>query len=155
MKFEPFHIKGNLEEQVIRNYDAYLKEYSGEWQELLEIELDALEEIYNISLEENITLLHVATTSREQVYEEDWEWLLETYPSLKDKTYILSKPNDIVMDFAKEKGIHHLDLVPLFKENPKYLHLPIDGHWNDDGQLFAAEKIKEYIMGNNLIKNVQ
>lgn len=149
-----YRSKTGLEEQYAKNYEVYLEEYDNEWQELLEIELEILSEIYNISLEENITLLHVAVTSPEQVYEEDWQALLETYPSLKDKTYILSKPNDIVMDFAEEKGIPHLDLVPLFKENPKYLHLPVDGHWTDEGQLFAGEKIKEYIIKNNLIKNV-
>ena len=57
------------------------------------------------------------------------------------------------MDFAEEKGIHHLDLLPLFKENPERLHWEYDGHWNDAGQLFATEKIKEYIIKNGLIKN--
>ena len=151
---EMYRVKIGLEEQNVKNYEVYLKRYDAEWQKLLEIELDSLEEIYKISSEANITLLHVAVTSSEQVYEEAWEWLLETYPSLKDKTYILSKPNEIVMNFAEENGVHHLDLVPLFKENPKYLHLPIDGHWNDEGQLFAGEKIKEYIIENKLIKNV-
>ena len=155
IKSESYRAKTDVEELYRKNYEVYLEEYSDEWQELLEIGLDSLEEIYKISSEENITLLHVATTSIEQVYEEDWEWLLETYPSLKDKTYILSKPNEIVMNFAEENGVHHLDLVPLFKENQKYLHLPIDGHWNDEGQLFASEKIKEYIIENNLIENVK
>jgi hypothetical protein len=154
VKFESYRVKTGLEEQYSKSYEAYLEEYNSEWQELLEIELDSIEEIYEISLEENITLLHVAVTSKEQVYEEDWKQIFETYLSSKDKTYILSKPNDIVMNFAEENGVHHLDLVPLFKENPEYLHLPIDGHWNDEGQLFAGEKIKEYIIENNLIKNV-
>ena len=98
--------------------------------------------MYNLSLSENITMLLVAITSPEQVYEEDWKRILKTYPSLKGKTYILSKPNDIIMTFAEERGINHLDLLPLFKENPQRLHWTYDGHWNDEGQLFAAEKIK-------------
>ena len=149
---EIYREKTGIEERVVRNFEPYLEEYGERWENLLKIELDSLEEIYSIGLEDDIIILHVAVTTPEQVYEEDWESVLETYPSLKDNTYILSKPNDIVMNFAEENGIYHLDLVPLFKENPKYLHLPIDGHWNDEGQLFAGEKIKEYILENDLIR---
>jgi hypothetical protein len=142
-----------LETQAIQGHQVYAKEYNDEWQDLLKIELDVLNETYQIVLEENITLLHVAVTAQEQVYEERWMKAFETYPSLKIEDYDSSKPNNIIMNYAKENGIHHLDLLPLFKENPKRLHWE-EGHWNDEGQLFAAEKIKEYIIKNNLIKEV-
>lgn len=155
IKSEAYSLRSNYEPQATKNYEVYLEDYDKGWEKNIEIELNALEEMYNISLSENITMLLVAITSPEQVYEEDWKRILKTYPSLKGKTYILSKPNDIIMTFAEEMGINHLDLLPLFKENPKRLHWTYDGHWNDEGQLFAAEKIKEYIINNNLIKNVK
>ena len=153
IKFEWYRDLSGLETQAVQGHEVYSKEYNAEWQNLLETELDVLDEVYTISLEENITLLHVAVTAQEQVYEERWMQAFETYPSLKTEDYISSRPNDIIMSYAKENGIHHLDLLSLFKENPKYLHWT-EGHWNDEGQLFAEEKIKEYIIKNDLIKDV-
>ena len=62
IKFEFYRNVSGLEAKVIKGHEVYLKEYNDEWQELLEIELDVLDEIYKISLEENITLLHVGSS---------------------------------------------------------------------------------------------
>ncbi len=144
------HLSG-LESQAVEGHAVYLNEYTPEWQDLLGIELNVLNETYNIALERNITILHVATTAKEQVYPELWMKAFETYPSLKIENYNSSKPNDIIMSYAKKKGINHLDLLPLFRNNPNNLHW-VEGHWNDQGQLFAEEKIKDYINKNNLVK---
>lgn len=143
-----------LEMIAFQGRQVYAKEYNSEWQDLLKIELNVLDEIYNISEKENITILHVAVTGPEQVYEERWTRAYETYPSLNPEDYIASKPNDIIMSYAEKKGIPHLDLLPLFRENNKTSLHWIEGHWNDKGQLLAAEKIEEYIVKNNLIKVV-
>lgn len=155
IKSETYKLKVSYGNQAIKDYEVYLKDYNNEWQQKLEVELGAIEEINQICIEENITLLIVAVTSNEQVYEGDWKRIEDTYPSLKDKTYILEKPNNLVMNFSEQRKIPHLDLLPLFKENPKRLHWEYDGHWNDAGQLFAGDKIEEYIIKNNLIKNEQ
>lgn len=144
------HLSG-LESQAVDGHAMYLKEYTSEWQDLLDTELEVLNKTYNLALERNITILHVAATAREQVYPELWMKDFENYPSMNAEDYNSSKPNDMIMNYAAENGIHRLDLLPLFKENPKRLHW-VEGHWNDDGQLFAEEKIKDYIDKNNLVK---
>lgn len=153
MNFAFYRDLSGLEPGAVIGHAMYEKNLTQEEQNLFKMELEVLDEIYQIALEENITLLHVATTAAEQVYEERWMIAFNNYPSLKVEDYNSSKPNSIIMNYAGENGIHHLDLLPLFRENLDYLHWR-EGHWNDKGQLFAEEKIKEYILENNLIKNV-
>ncbi|MEK6925713.1 MAG: SGNH/GDSL hydrolase family protein [Nanoarchaeota archaeon] len=149
---ERYRSLSGLEAQAVQGHEVYSKEYTSKWENLTNLELQVLSEIYKISREENITLLHVAVTAPEQVYEERWKQAFETYPSLKAENYDSSKPNNIIMSYAEENGMHHLDLLPLFRQNQKNLHWA-EGHWNDEGQLFAAEKINEYIIENNLIRS--
>ncbi len=140
-----------LEIKAVQGKQIYAYNYTEDKQELIEKELKVLDEIYRIASENNITLIHVATTAPEQVYDEKWMEAFETYPSLNISEYNSSKPNSIIMNYASQKGVHNLDLLPLFRENPDYLHWD-EGHWNDKGQLYAEEKILEYIQQNNLIK---
>lgn len=151
LKTEWYRDLSRLETEAISGHAMYANNYSEEWKNLIQKELEILDEVKNISLENNITLLIVATTAPEQVYNEKWIQAYETYPSLKLENYNSSKPNSIIMNYAGKNNISHLDLLPLFRENPDYLHWN-EGHWNDEGQLFAEEKIKEYIIKNNLIK---
>lgn len=152
LKSEEYRLKSSYGNQAIKDYEVYLEDYNDEWDNKWRIEFENIKYIKKICIENNITLLIVAVTSNEQVYPNDWGRILETYPSLQGKTYILDKPNNIMMDFAEKEGIYHLDLLPFFKANKTRLHWNYDGHWNDNGQIFAEEKIKEYIIQNNLIK---
>jgi hypothetical protein len=133
-------------------YGVYLQNYTSEWEKLMQTELDTLLEIKKVCDKEQIPMLVVLTTSAEQVYEGDWERILETYPYLKQQEYNLSKPNTIVENFLNEQKIYNINLLESFKGNPERLHWQYDGHWNDAGQLFAEEKVKEFIIKNNLIK---
>ena len=151
IRFKWYRDLSGLENQARSGRGVYLKEPTPEWDELIKIQLNILDEIYALAEEENITLLQVATTAKEQVYGEKWAQAFKIYPSLNPEDYLYSKPNDIIMDYAEVKGIHHLDLLPLFRANPKRLHWN-EGHWNDEGQLFAAEKIEEYIKENKLLE---
>lgn len=141
-----------LEEQTIKGHAMYENEYNKEWTSLIQEELKVLDETYQIARDNNITLLHVAVTAPEQIYEDKWLDAFNTYPSLKLENYNSSKPNSIIMNHAGEKNIPHLDLLPLFRRNSERLHWK-EGHWNDEGQIFAGEKIREHIIENNLIIN--
>lgn len=151
IKYEWYRDVSGLEDRAVQGHAMYAKNYTPEWENLIQQELAVLNEIYQIAFENNITLLHVATTAPNQIYEEKWMYAFEMYPSLKPEDYNSSKPNSIIMNYAGKKGIYHLDLLPLFRENLDYFHWK-EGHWNDEGQIFAEEKIKEYIIENNLIK---
>lgn len=151
MKFDFYRKLSGLEAQAVEGREVYLKEYPPEWQDKINMELQVLDEVYNITSEKNITLLHVAVTAAEQVYPELWMKYFENYPSLDPYDYDSSKPNQIIMNYSQSNGVYNLDLLPRFRENPNKLHW-VEGHWNDAGQLFAEQEIKEYILDNNLIK---
>ncbi len=152
--FGDFLLSSDLPEDTER-YEVYLQEHFSEkdkkWGRLIETELNALTKINEIASKSNATLIIVTVTTPIQVYDEEWKKILNEYPSLNEKVYNLSKPNDLMRNFAEQNEIYFLDLLPSFKENPKRLHWEKDGHWNDKGQLFAAEKIKEFIINNNLM----
>ena len=139
-------------EDVNQYYGVYLQEYPPEWEELMQIQLNALLEIKEFCDQKKIPMFVVLITSAEQVYKEDWERLLQTYPLLKEQEYNLSKPNIVVENFLNEQNIYNINLLDSFRDNPERLHWKYDGHWNDAGQLFAEEKVKEFIIKNNLIK---
>jgi len=142
-----YNLKYNFHNQEIETYEVYLENYPKEWESKWQTTIKALEEI-NTS---EIPFLIVIATSPEQVYEKDWQRIQDTYPSLKGKTYDLTKPNQIIISFAEQNNIHYIDLLPLFQQNPERLHYPKDGHWNNQGQLLASKTIKDYILNNNLI----
>ena len=141
--------------QFTKYYDVYLTNYSKDFEALMEMELETLLEIKRVSDESGATLVVVTVTSIEQVYEEDWQRILKTYPFLQGKEYNLSKPNIIVKNFLDGHNIYNLDLLPTFRESPDNLHWKYDGHWNDAGQLLAEQEIKKFIIENNLLKNEQ
>lgn len=152
LKSEQYRLKMSYGNQAIKDYQVYLSDYNSELEGLWEEELKTLEDINNFCISRNITLLIVIVTSNEQVYEEDWARIMETYPSLKLQSYNLTKPNSIISEFAEEDNISYIDLLPLFKQNQDRLHWEYDGHWNDEGQIYASEQIEKYLIENRLIR---
>ena len=127
--------------QHITNYEIYLDEYDENWEKRWEDEFIHLERIKNITEKYNASFFIVSATTVEQVYEEDWNRIKETYPELKKYKYDMDKPNNILKNFSKNKELYYIDLLPYFKNNSDRLHWQYDGHWNDKGNVFAAEII--------------
>jgi hypothetical protein len=70
--------------------------------------------------------------------------------SIEDELLDFNKPNEAMLNICKKEGIETLDLLPKFKEysenNNEKLYFEIDGHWNRNGHLLAAECIYEKIV---------
>jgi len=137
-------------EKTVENYEVYLNVYDSVWEKRWQAECEAVAAVSRLTTSLNATLVIVTVTGSEQVYPSVWKELQETYPILQEKEYNLSKPNARMAACAEELGIFYLDLLPLFQQNQQILHYPIDGHWNAEGQRFAAEKIMEFLAEKNI-----
>lgn len=138
-------------EKSVQNYEVYLQQYQPVWEKRWQTECEAVTAIARLTASLNATLVLITVTGSEQVYPSIWRELQDIYPVLWENEYNLSKPNSIIAECAKKQGIFHLDLLPSFKRNQAMLHYPVDGHWNTEGQLFAAEKIIDFLEAQNIV----
>jgi len=52
-----------------------------------------------------------------------------------------------------ESNLNILDFIPIFKEKGQYTHFYVDGsHLNEEGNLFVATYILDFIEKHNLLK---
>ena len=76
--------------------------------------------------------------------------LVKTYPDMGDHQWNVDKPDRRVDQMCKARGIPTLLLQPLFRnetvKNGRRLHWKFDGHWNREGNDFAAQEIARFIL---------
>jgi hypothetical protein len=57
------------------------------------------------------------------------------------------KPQDMMIKFGAAQGIEIIDLLPWFKERESKtgepLYLEVDGHWNSNGHMTAADYVAQ------------
>ena len=85
---------------------------------------------------------------REQIY---WDLLKGKLPGW-DEAHP-DGPGDLVRTYCKENGIRVLDLAPPFRERARpgrQLYFSGDGHWNPEGNAFAAETIASFLATEGL-----
>ena len=57
---------------------------------------------------------------------------------------------DSLLNILNELDMSYIDLFPIFREKAllgDQLYFKTDGHWNVNGQLLAAESIRDYLIG--------
>lgn len=140
-----YHLMG------IDNYEVYLSEISEKWKKRWNKEFEIIDQIKEESKKIGAELVIIPIASSEQVYEEDWKRITETFPILKGKDYDFSRPNEKIIEYCKENNIKCFNLLPYFKKEYKRLYHYKDGHWNNEGQEFAAKTMFEFLINNNII----
>ncbi len=136
---------------ALENYGVYAKEYTLQWENLWQMEYGALSELKKLTEESGARLLLVSIPAPEQANEEYWEKILQIYPSLKGQQVIMDRPNSLLEKFSQSYNISYLDLLPYFANSKKHLYWEFDGHWNDDGQLLAADIITSHLIEQGLV----
>jgi hypothetical protein len=113
-----------------------------------------LVKIAQLGKEKNVPIIFALAPSILQVDDELWKLFLEQN-SFRKKKYIRSSPNDRLMQFAKEKGLLMLDLLPVFlkaeQRNVKCYH-PVEQHWTKEGNEVVANVLIDYLKDSALIE---
>jgi len=137
---------------VPTDYNIYLPELDNEWKNAWEITEILLGKFKKLLTSKNIPLLVVVIPSREQIYSQDWQEILDTYPDMKNKKWDLEYPNKRLNDYLQYNKIEAIDLLGIFNKhslNPERINYKLDGHWTSFGHKIAAEAISGKIVEMN------
>lgn len=78
------------------------------------------------------------------------EMLRDAFPAMRRLEWDLDQPDRRLAAFCERNGIPFLALEPLFRretvEHGRTLHWRHDGHWNAEGNDFAAERMAEFLL---------
>lgn len=118
----------------------YADEYDAQTQKEVDIVLNFILKMKEITEENNSNLVLVLIPRREEVYESE---IIDN----KDNLFNWSRPYNILTDFAEENNITIINLLPHFREyisnNNTPIYFFIDPHWNKNGHYIASEYMYE------------
>ena len=76
--------------------------------------------------------------------------LTAEYPGMAELRWDLDQPDSRIEELCRTNGIPFLALEPLSRvetvEKGRELHFPVNGHWNPEGNDFAADKMAEFLL---------
>lgn len=128
--------------------NIYLHGMSPKWKDAVSITEAGLKKIRDTVKANGSEFALVTLTNAEQVHPDVGQNLRDSY----DEDFDFDLPEHIISEFSEKEGIHHLELLPAFREyhltTGVYLHgfgTGKAGHWNETGHRLAAEKILEFL----------
>lgn len=97
-------------------------------------------------------LVVLVSTDIYMVHPDQWQQVLETYPSMQNTDWDLDKPNRMITEFLQREGIPYVELTPFFRgyqlDPGQLLFWPRDRHWNIEGHHLAGEVLYDWLIGN-------
>jgi hypothetical protein len=108
----------------------------------------ALEEIARETERMGAKLVLCALPHTAQVNRDLHEFLTRIGYRLDEGLLVTQRPQELVGEFCRERGILYHDLLPRFREaGERHLYLDTDIHLNAEGNRFAAEMLGAYLDG--------
>ena len=134
--------------------NIYLSHPSSHWQEAFEITMGLLIKLRELVETQGRKFVLVTLSNAEQVHPFVQAKVEKAYPNLFD----FDRPDRLLEEFAKDKGIEMLKLLPEFQKHHRLTGRNLHGfntqgrgHWNDAGHQLAAEKIFEFLIDNHMV----
>ncbi|MBN1202262.1 MAG: hypothetical protein JXJ20_10440 [Anaerolineae bacterium] len=88
---------------------------------------------------------------RRQVYDADWQALLDRLPDLDPAALDCERPTQTALDLLAAQNIPALDLLEPFRAADERLYFEIDGHFNAAGHTLTAELLAGWLRESGLI----
>lgn len=127
------------------NRGIYLRTYPKLEEALVDVELNAIEQVRQLCAQNDIRLFVMIIPAREQVFKRKF---------LTNEKYDHKKPNRILQDFCRKNGIEFIDFLDVYEqEHPadvKPLYYVQDEHWTPRGQAFAAQTLSGFLTRRKL-----
>ncbi len=131
----------------------FLRKYTPEMEGALQSTQGYLDEVLAQARRRGMPTALVVIPSAQEVYDEDWRAWLD-YQGLDEQLFDRNRPRRFVMQWARQKGVPALDLLPSLRGRER-LYYRADMHWNDLGHFQAGEKVAEFLRQQGLLKEVR
>jgi|GEM_PF-3806684 len=141
-------------EGIPYSYYVYAVEEDAAWSAAWRDTLDLFSRTRAAVEDAGARYLVVAASTPHGVYgaEDGLRRLEAEYPGMSELKWDLDKPDRRLGQYCEEQGIPFLALEPAFRvetiENKRTLHIPVNGHWNEDGNDYAAMLMAEFLLEN-------
>lgn len=131
-------------------YDQnYTSDYAASWQVTQALIKQSQLESQQASSQYLLTVL----ANNEQVNQDVWSKLVQTYPKLKTAQLDLQKPEKMFDQFCQTQQLNCHLMLPDFlsylkAHNYPKTHYTHDGHWNNLGTAIAAQSLTTFLLNN-------
>ncbi len=131
---------------------AYIKEYDPEIERNLNTTRFIFKFLKEYTQKNNVSFVVVVIPAKEQVDLDIFNDIL-TKNNKTTENYELEKPQRLIDEELEKLNITYIDLLPHFRENNinNTFYWKIDGHFNKQGNDFAARLIYEKLLNDTLI----
>ena len=94
---------------------------------------------------DGVPLVALILPTKEQVFDDDWNQLLERYPAMNEKTWDRERPTRVLARCFEDLDIEYLDFLTIFRDrsaagSPRMYYLK-DGHINAVGHAIIADEL--------------
>lgn len=151
-----FRVKTQATQITPLDFFIFQCQETSEWKTAWDVTLALIEKMATELQKDNIPFVLVHVESYFQVLgEQGLQQLIKQYPSMQGQCWDVEKPDSTLKEFAQEKNLLFLDLLPAFRkayeQSGESGHLLKDGHWNESGHVSAADAIFDFLIEKNLI----
>jgi hypothetical protein len=99
--------------------------------------------------QDGVPIVAVVIPTKEELFADDWQKVLDDNPQMKDKRWDLKKPLDSIVGCLAGGNIPTINMYPVFTaalaRGSARMYHPTDDHTNELGQQMIADQIVRYI----------
>lgn len=139
-------------------YGVYQRTPDATWQVAEAVSAALLREVQRTASEMGAMSAALLIAAPEQVYDEEWQQILATNPSMRTAEWDLAGPQQRAAVALSALGLPVLDLMPIFRERAtgvQTLHFLNDGHWTPQGHDLAARATFNFLAAQGLLPGVE
>lgn len=130
-------------------YGVYAETLSPDWESAWQRTEGLLARLQGAVRSAGAELVIVILTTRERIYPDTWEQILQRYPAMQSRRWVLDAPQRRLLAWCAAAGVDCLSLEETFRRASQAgagpLHFMHDGHWTAAGHRLAAAELKSFI----------